>query len=104
MASFISQAKKCMSNEIKDDFIDYIAHNPTAGNVIQGTGGARKIRWASIEHKGKSGGSRVVYYYHDTQVPIFLLAVFGKNAQENIAQKERNQLKKMIGQLMAHYK
>ncbi len=103
LPEFISQAKKIMTNQSKDDFIEYIAHNPLAGDVIQGTGGARKVRWASIEHKGKSGGSRVIYYYHNTHVPIFLFTVFRKSEQENITQSDRNQLKKVIQQLIARY-
>ena len=103
LPEFITQAEKCMSPESKDEFIQYIACNPLAGKVIEGTGGARKVRWASVGHKGKSGGARVVYYYHNIQIPIFLFTVFKKNNQGNITKKECNLLKQIIKQTAALY-
>ena len=38
----------------------FLEANPDAGDVIQGTGGLRKIRW-STEDRGKRGGMRVIY-------------------------------------------
>ena len=55
------------------EFINFIAQNPTMGDIIPGTGGARKIRWASDANKGKRGGARVIYYYHSDQMPIFFV-------------------------------
>ena len=43
---FIRAAADCLSDEERQAFIDYIARNPEAGDLIQGTGGARKVRWA----------------------------------------------------------
>ncbi len=62
---YIKQAKSCMDEESRRSFIDFIALNPTAGDLIQGAGGARKLRWTCNAHQGKRGGSRVIYYYHD---------------------------------------
>lgn len=42
--------------------VDYLAYNPTAGDLIQGTGGVRKLRWA-LQNRGKRGGARVLYYF-----------------------------------------
>ena len=44
---------------------------------MTGTGGIRKLRW-SAQGKGKSGGVRVIYYYYNKSIPLFLLTVFGK--------------------------
>jgi hypothetical protein len=46
--------------------------------LIPGTGGIRKLRWAR-EVMGKSGGVRVIYYFHGERMPLYLLSVFGKN-------------------------
>jgi hypothetical protein len=57
--------------------------NPTAGILIAGTGGLRKIRWA-ISGKGKRGGVRVIYYGKVREGMIWMLTIYGKNVAENI--------------------
>jgi mRNA-degrading endonuclease RelE of RelBE toxin-antitoxin system len=54
-----------------------IADDPTRGDVMAGTGGARKVRLAG-RGKGKSGGYRVVTYYAAPDVPVLMLAVYGR--------------------------
>ncbi|MCD6056408.1 MAG: hypothetical protein K0R12_1370 [Gammaproteobacteria bacterium] len=51
-----------MDDSAREAFIEHIALNPLSGDLIQGTGGARKIRWANVPGKGKSGGARIIYY------------------------------------------
>ena len=58
----MKQANKFMSDENRLEFINFIAANPTSRDLISGTGGVRKIRWANDPAKGKSGGSRVIYF------------------------------------------
>lgn len=100
---YIKQAKLCMDDTHQKAFIDYIAANPLKGDVISGTGGARKIRWASDLNSGKSGGARVIYYYHNQSMPIFLFTIYAKNKKENITQNERNILKTIISKIVESY-
>ncbi len=60
-----------------------IAADPLAGELIPGTGGARKLRFAR-RGAGKSGGYRTVHYFAGLDVPIFLLAVYGKGEKANL--------------------
>jgi len=53
--SFLKKASKLLSIEDKGNLISYLSEHPSAGDVIQGTGGIRKLRWAK-GNKGKSGG------------------------------------------------
>lgn len=69
---------------------------------MQGTGGIRKLRW-SAQGKGKSGGVRVIYYYHNNTIPLFLLTVFGKGEKANLSNAECNELSKFTGLLLKHY-
>ncbi len=69
----------------------FIAADPLAGELIPGTGGARKLRFAR-RGAGKSGGYRTVHYFAGLDVPIFLLAVYGKGEKANLTQAERNAL------------
>ncbi len=77
--------------------------NPSAGDLIQGTGGIRKIRWAR-GNKGKSGGVRVIYYYHSEIMPLYLLAMFGENEKSNISMEEKYLLSSMVKKLVSHWR
>jgi len=55
-----------------------LARDPECGEIIQGTGGVRKVRVA-LPGRGKSGGARVIYYFHSERLPVFALTVFAKN-------------------------
>lgn len=69
--------------------------NPKIGDVIQGTGRLRKLRFA-FQNRGKSGSVRICYVDFEEKEKIYLFAVFAKNEQENLTQAERNFLKKQI--------
>lgn len=102
-SEYIKQAKLCMDKKSREDFINYIAESPLEGELIIGTGGARKIRWTSDSNGGKRGGSRVIYYYHDQNIPIFLFTAYGKNQKENISVSDKNTLKTIIKSIVKVY-
>jgi len=101
---FIKQSQDIAERKIIDEFVCYIACNPLEGDLIQGTGGVRKIRWNKDNHSGKSRGMRVLYYYHDQSMPIFLFTAYAKNKKANISDKDKALIKKMIQQLVEIYK
>lgn len=100
--SFIGAAKECMSDDERAQAIAMIAENPECGDLISGGGGIRKVRHA-VGNKGKSGGVRIVYYFHDVHVPIFLLTVFAKNERSNLSQSELQQLADAAKELARRY-
>lgn len=100
---FIKQAKNFMDNKERQNFINYIAKNPGEGDLIQGTGAPEKIRWQVDSHKGKSGGARIIYYYHDQNMPIFLFTAYKKNQKENLTAGEKILLRKIIKMIVAEY-
>jgi len=69
---------------------------------MQGTGGIRKLRW-SAQSKGKSGGVRVIYYFHNETMPLFLLTLFGKGEKANLTKSERNDLAKFTSLLINNF-
>jgi len=101
---FIRQAKDCMDEVSRQNFVNFIAQNPLAGDLIAGTGGARKVRWTSDSHQGKRGGARVIYYYYDQTVPIFLFTAYSKNQKANLSMKEKNALHSIVKQIVETYK
>ena len=82
--------------------ISFLAANPDAGEIIPGTGGGRKLRWG-VKGRGKRGGVRVIYYYHNELLPLFLLNVFAKNEKANLTHAERNKMRMLLPRLIAGY-
>ncbi len=72
--------------------------NPQKGDVIQGTGGLRKLRVA-FENRGKSGSGRVCYVDFAVYQKIYLITAYPKNEKENLSKAERNAISMMIEQL-----
>ena len=85
-------ARAGLSDDERAKIIDLVADNPMAGDLIPGTGGARKLRVAR-RGKGKSGGYRIITYYAAKDVPILLLAVIDKSDRANLSQAEKNALR-----------
>jgi hypothetical protein len=100
---FQKKASKLLSTEEKEELIAYLAEYPAAGVLIQGTGGLRKLRWAR-EGSGKSGGFRVIYYFHSDVMPLYLLAMFGKNEKANISTQEKQMLVKVVTGLVNYWR
>lgn len=90
-AAFIARAKGRMTDAERLALIDRVARAPEGGDLIEGGGGIRKLRFA-IGGRGKSGGVRVIYYYHSEALPVFLLTVFAKRERDNLNQAEINNL------------
>ncbi|MEJ1360231.1 MAG: type II toxin-antitoxin system RelE/ParE family toxin [Candidatus Sedimenticola sp. (ex Thyasira tokunagai)] len=102
LPEFSRRAASLISESEKQGIINYLAAHPHAGAIMQGTGGIRKFRWAS-GNKGKSGGARVIYYYHNETMPLFLLSLFGKSEKANLTKSERNELAKFTDLLVRNY-
>lgn len=83
-----------MSDEEMESAKDIIARDPTAGDLIVGSGGVRKLRVAG-KGKGKSGSYRVITYFGGEDIPVFLLTVFGKGERTNLTRAEVNGLAKL---------
>ena len=95
---FVRQAEAVWDDAEREAFVDFIARNPTAGDVIPETGGVRKIRWTRAE-TGKRGGARVIYFYHDPGRPLYLLMVYAKARQENLTADEKRAVRKLAAVL-----
>lgn len=77
-------------------------NNPEKGDIIQGTGGLRKIRFG--HNGGKSGGVRVLYYYADDYGRIYLIALYPKSVKDNITDAEKAVFKKLLAILKQELK
>lgn len=91
LPEYIRSADKLLSMDERQDVIRYLAAHPMSGDLIQGTGGVRKLRWRR-GGQGKSGGVRVIYYFHNDEMPLYLLTLFAKGDRANLSKAERNEL------------
>ena len=73
-----------------------LLENPHAGDVIEGTGGARKIRINLNDNRGKSGGGRVIYVDIYEKARIYLLFAYPKNVQENLTADQKKAIRNLI--------
>lgn len=93
-AIFQRYADEIWSDEERLEFISWLALNPTAGDVIPGSGGCRKVRW-SRQGQGKRGGARVVYF-NPTEQTIWLLIVYTKAKFDNLPTSFLVQMRKAV--------
>lgn len=100
---FLSATRKLMSDEERILLVDYLAYNPTAGDLIPGTSGVRKLRWG-LEGRGKRGSARVIYFHHDAGMPLFALTAFAKNERADLSQKDRNDFRQLTTLLVETFK
>jgi hypothetical protein len=70
---------------------------PDVEDLIPGTGGFRKIRWADKKRgKGRRGGLRVIYYHFAADHQIWLMTLYGKNEAADLSPGEKKALKSAI--------
>ena len=74
---------------------EVLLENPQLGDVIEGTGGARKIR-IQIENRGKSGGGRVIYVDVFEKEKLYFLLAYPKNVQDNLTPDQKKQVRKLV--------
>ncbi len=72
--------------------------NPQSGDVIQGTGGARKLR-IRLEGKGKSGGGRVIYLDIFEKEKLYFLFAYPKNVQEDLTPEQKEAIRMLINRI-----
>lgn len=103
LPSYARLAEKLLDPQERQDLIAYLANHPEAGDIMEGTGGVRKLRWGRGS-QGKSGGVRIIYYYHDAHMPLYLLTLFAKGDKANLTKAERNELATLVDILVAIWK
>jgi len=102
--TFLADAKAAgLDDDELSEIVTVIGADPLAGDVIPGTGGARKIRFGRKD-KGKSGGYRVITYFAAQDVPVFLLALVDKGQRADLSQADRNALRQILGTLADEYR
>ena len=84
--------------DTQTEFKTYIGTNFLLGDIIPNSNGIRKIRWSG-SGRGKRGGTRVIYYYHNENYPIYLLFAYPKNVKDDLTEQEKKILRQLVQQL-----
>ena len=97
---FTKQAEALFSESEKAELISFLSWNPLAGDIIPGTGGVRKLRFAA-SGRGKRGGARVIYYYLDDHTPLYALLAYPKNAKADLTGDEKRMAAQLVEAIKA---
>lgn len=92
---FSAAAKNYLGEDRLGELQEYIAKTPDRGDLIPRTGGVRKLRYA-YDALGKRGGLRVIYYVREHERHIWLIAIYGKNATENMKSSTLDAVRRAI--------
>ncbi len=93
---YLNKARKILSEKQRDEVVTIVAQKPETGEMMQGTGGVYKFRYASQEGKGKSGGARIIHLPLVSRGTVYLLDIFEKNAKVNLTKAERNEMSQIV--------
>ena len=96
--AFARRADKLLSPGERDELVAFLAANPTAGDLIEGTGGVRKLRF-SARGKGKSGGARVIHFFLPEDGPLYALLIYAKAEQADLRPAQRKLVAELAAQL-----
>ena len=99
IGTFEGKARGLLGDAGFDDMLEFLARRPKSGRIIAETGGLRKVRVAR-PGRGKSAGTRVIYYYHSENKPILLLLIYAKADQDNLTNAQKAQLKKYVNKII----
>jgi mRNA-degrading endonuclease RelE of RelBE toxin-antitoxin system len=89
---FTAAVLELLSDEEYREFQNFLMEQPDAGDVIQETGGLRKVRW-SAGGRGKRGGVRVIYFYADLSEQFRMVLIYKKGVKDDLTKAEKRQLK-----------
>ncbi len=103
MPGFSRDVDKLLTAEEMESMRQELATLRQLGTVIVGTGGLRKFRWGA-KQKGKRSGVRIVYSYGGDDMPIFLIAIYGKNEKTDMTPAEKKASIRLVKALETEYK
>lgn len=100
LTSWSKQVKDVFDEDEYDALMQFLAWHPEAGDVMPGTGGVRKLRWPA-KSQGKRSGARVIYYFRDLNMPVYLLAVYTKGQKTDLTAAERRAMEAFVKEIVS---
>ena len=95
--AFTRHLSRYLNDEGYRELQKHLSINPESGDVMPGTGGFRKLRWADARRgKGRRGGLRIIYYHLFSDHQIWLLTIYDKNAASDLTPAQKKALRSAI--------
>ncbi|WP_022697943.1 hypothetical protein [Euryhalocaulis caribicus] len=102
----VPRAEKALQGALNEEefnrLIDELAMHPEAGDRIPDSGGLRKLR-AGCKGKGKSGGLRIVYFFYDLNMPLFVIAAYEKTKKVRYSETELASMRSLVDEIVNEY-
>lgn len=98
LPKFKAEATELIGMDGIEMLAGYLIDHPDAGDVIPGSGGVRKLRWAA-KGKGKRGGARIIYLYAVVAARIYLMRCYAKNVKTDLTADEKKQVRQIAAYL-----
>ena len=98
LPKFKAEATELIGTDGIEALAVYLLDHPDAGDVIPGSGGVRKLRWA-VKGKGKRGGARIIYMYVVIAARVYLIRCYAKNVKADLTADEKKELRQIAAHL-----
>ncbi len=97
MPAFERVRESCLDDAAYSRLQDLLLLEPELGDLIQGSGGIRKLRFRDTRRgKGKRGGLRVIYYYRSGKAEFWLFTVYDKNEMADLTREQKDKLRAQL--------
>jgi len=100
--AYANRANRLLPDDLRLEIAAHLAADPEYGELMEGTGGCRKARFA-LPGRGKRGSVRIVHVRPGRTLPVFLIALFAKNEKSNLTKRERNTVRGLVKTLKDTY-
>jgi RelE toxin of RelE / RelB toxin-antitoxin system len=97
------RADELLTAEEQAAIVDLIAYEPTCGDLMQGTGGLRKLR-VGRSGSGKRGGARIIYYFYNTDHPVLMVALYAKNEKADLSAQDKRKFTALVQEITAQWR
>jgi hypothetical protein len=96
---FTTQITRLLSDQEYSELQGVLVVQPDAGDLVEDTGGLRKVRWSQRKRgKGKRGGIRVIYYWRVSDSLIYMLFAYSKDEQDDLSARQKKALAALVKQ------
>ncbi|MBN2423718.1 MAG: type II toxin-antitoxin system RelE/ParE family toxin [Calditrichaceae bacterium] len=92
---FTKRVTEVLNEEEYRELQSRLILNPEIGQIIQGSGGIRKVRWTG-SGRGKRGGSRILYYWISKRNTILMLLIYTKKEMDDLSKDQLKVLKTLV--------
>ncbi len=97
--SFTRRIRELLTDDEYSRLQATLSETPDLGDIIKGSGGLRKIRWAARGH-GKSGGVRVIYYWVTEESIVYMLSIYAKSVKDDLTKQEIKDLRRFLDEAL----